>query len=561
MQSLTAPSIKFTPHVNVAQRKKFSEFIKNVKKNKISEVVVRPNHNDIIYIDDTEELNVTEYVPSNRLWEVLIDSSTDYTIENTSDLDFGNALGMFINIFFLFSILRMIRNRNIPPMMSENNIFKVENNINTRFDDVQGIDSSKNELEEIVNFLKDPTKYNEIGAEVPKGAILYGKPGTGKTLLARAIAGESSVPFIQCSGSSFVEMFVGLGAKRIRDLFDIAKRHSPCIIFIDEIDAIGKKRSNGFSMNDEREQAINQLLTEMDGFDDTSQVIVIAATNRVDVLDEALLRPGRFDRKIKVNLPDLKGREKIIDVHLKGKRFSDDLNVRDIASKTLGFTGADIKNLINEAAILAVSLNEKAITNFVVDETFQKIVVGSKIDTYISQDTRTRIARHEAGHALVGCILKDYDVLTMVSIIPRGGAGGVTFFQPRGDDIDMFTKNYLLSRVKVALGGFVAEEIFYGTENVSTGASNDLQQVDVTVHDMVCKYGFGKYGKLAKNDDMSEYMKYVIDQEIKSIVNDCYYEVKTMLYNRRSLLDDVTDMLMKNEVIEGKIIYDKLKSI
>lgn len=556
MQSLTAPSIKITPRVNVAQRKKFSEFIKNVKKNKISEVVVRPNHNDIIYIDDSEELNVTEYVPSNRLWEVLIDSSTDYTIENTSDLDFGYALGMFINIFFLFSILRMIRNRNIPNMMSENNIFNVENNINTRFDDVQGIDSSKNELEEIVNFLKDPAKYNEIGAEVPKGAILYGKPGTGKTLLARAIAGESSVPFIQCSGSSFVEMFVGLGAKRVRDLFDIAKRHSPCILFIDEIDAIGKKRSNGFSMNDEREQTINQLLTEMDGFDDTSQVIVIAATNRVDILDEALLRPGRFDRKIKVNLPDLKGREKIIDVHLKGKKFSNDLKIRDIASKTLGFTGADIKNLINEAAILAVSLNQNEITNYVVDETFQKIVVGSRMDTYISQETRMRIARHEAGHAIVGCACKDYDKLTMVSIIPRGDAGGVTFFQPRGDDVEMFTKHYLLSRVKVALGGFVAEEIFYGAENVSTGASSDLQQVSVLVKDMVCKYGFGKYGKLAKNDDMSEYMKYVIDQEIKSIVNDCYYEVKTMLCNRRSMLDDVTDMLMKDEVIEGKLIYD-----
>jgi cell division protease FtsH len=437
----------------------------------------------------------------------------------------------------------------------------VEDDIETRFEDVEGIDSAKEELSEIVDFLKFPLKYVVSGAKIPKGALLTGKPGTGKTLLARAIAGESSVPFIQCTGSSFVEMFVGVGAKRVRDVFDIARKNQPCIVFIDEIDAIGKKRSSGVTPgNDEREQTINQLLTEMDGFDNSSQVVVIAATNRVDILDEALLRPGRFDRKIQVNLPDVHGREKILAVHAKNKILSEDISLRDIARQTTGFSGADLANLLNEAAIRSVDVGQ--ITPEVMENAYQRVVVGARGSRIVSDRRKARVAYHEAGHAIIGALMPEYDEVRKVSIIPRGDAGGVTFFQPISDDVGMYTKQYLLSQIKVALGGHAAEEFAYGKSQVSTGATSDFTQVYIIARQMVTKCGFSEtIGKMNIDDAMiSTRSSYIVEKEMKDIVDKCYKEVLFLLESNKEKLEQLKDLLVEQEIVDGEDVYEIVTS-
>jgi cell division protease FtsH len=548
------------------QPKLFSQFIRGVKKNEVQDVLVQPNNRLVYYIDENDELSISNYASSETFWNTLIESDADVSIDfETSGISFGDITSIGFTLLLGFALLRMVfSGGGVNPFNMSEKPTEVENEITTRFDDVQGIDNAKDELQEIVGFLRDPTQYIVSGAKIPKGAILTGKPGTGKTLLARAIAGESSVPFIQCSGSSFVEMFVGVGAKRVRDVFEMARKVQPCIVFIDEIDAIGKKRSmNGFAANDEREQTINQLLTEMDGFDNDTQIVVIAATNRVDILDDALLRPGRFDRKIQVSLPDVYGREKILQVHSKNKNLSPEVSLMDTARQTTGFSGADLENLMNECAIRSVKEGTNIITPSIIEDMYQRVVVGAKGGTPMSDERKKRVAYHEGGHAIVGVLMPEYDEVRKVSIIPRGDAGGVTFFQPTSDERGMYTKEYLLSEIKVALGGHAAEELMYGKENVTTGATSDFAQVYSIAREMVMTYGMSEaIGKINVQDNsLSQQTSYLADLEVHRITDECYAEVMDILSTHKGQLEALKDILIRDEIINGKVVYDMIKNV
>ena len=543
----------------------YSDFIKGVKKNEIVKAEINPQ-SDIVYFEEKNgTVGTSYYTPSEDFWKTMSESQVDFDLVRTP---IGGSFNDFVSFMFItigfFAIFRMFSGGGQSAFSMMKNDIDVESQITTRFEDVQGIDSAKDELEEIVDFLKQPEKYFGTGAKIPKGALLTGKPGTGKTLLARAIAGESSVPFIQCSGSSFVEMFVGVGAKRVREVFEIARENEPCIIFIDEIDAIGKKRSmNGFASNDEREQTINQLLTEMDGFDNTSQIVVIGATNRIDILDDALLRPGRFDRKIQVSLPDVHGREEILKVHAKDKMLSVDVSLRDLAKQTTGFSGADLANVMNECAIRAVRDGKSGmITPDIVEDVYQRIVVGAKGNRSVSGARKARVAYHEAGHAIIGVLMREYDEVRKVSILPRGDAGGVTYFQPSTDDIGMYTKDYLLSQIKVALGGHAAEEIVYGRDHVTTGASSDFQQTFNIAREMVTTYGMSEtIGKMNINPDLiSPVTANHIDIEIHDIVESCYTEVKELLNTYRVKLEHLKEILVEEEIVDGSVVYEMIAS-
>ena len=543
----------------------YSDFIKGVKKNEIVKAEINPQ-SDIVYFEEKNgTVGTSYYTPSEDFWKTMSESQVDFDLVRTP---IGGSFNDFVSFMFItigfFAIFRMFSGGGQSAFSMMKNDIDVESQITTRFEDVQGIDSAKDELEEIVDFLKQPEKYFGTGAKIPKGALLTGKPGTGKTLLARAIAGESSVPFIQCSGSSFVEMFVGVGAKRVREVFEIARENEPCIIFIDEIDAIGKKRSmNGFASNDEREQTINQLLTEMDGFDNTSQIVVIGATNRIDILDDALLRPGRFDRKIQVSLPDVHGREEILKVHAKDKMLSVDVSLRDLAKQTTGFSGADLANVMNECAIRAVRDGKSGmITPDIVEDVYQRIVVGAKGNRSVSGARKARVAYHEAGHAIIGVLMREYDEVRKVSILPRGDAGGVTYFQPSTDDIGMYTKDYLLSQIKVALGGHAAEEIVYGRDHVTTGASSDFQQTFNIAREMVTTYGMSEtIGKMNINPDLiSPVTANHIDVEIHDIVENCYTEVKELLNTYRVKLEHLKEILVEEEIVDGSVVYEMIAS-
>ena len=545
---------------NSDKSKSYSSFVRGVKKNKIKEVQLYPRHKLIRYNDDNGESSSTSYESSNQFWKVMESSKTEVNVMPSSytknDVPLFITIGMFV-LFFRFLTSDLVKG-----LFNKNATFIIETNISTRFSDVQGIDNAKSELEEIVDFLREPDTFLGTGARIPKGALLTGAPGTGKTLLARAIAGESSVPFIQCSGSSFVELYVGLGAKRVRELFELARKKQPCIVFIDEIDAIGKKRSiNNVSMSDEREQTINQLLIEMDGFNNETDIVVIAATNRIDILDEALLRPGRFDRKIQVALPDVSGREAILKVHCKNKKLDNDVNIYDIAKQTTGFTGADLENFMNECAIRSVrdTLHD-TITNQIIENVYQRLIFGLK-GSQFSETKKTRIAYHEAGHAIIGVLMKEYDIVRKVSILPRGQTAGVTYFQPLPEDIGVYTKEYLLSRIKVALGGHAAEEIVYGKDKVTTGASNDFEQTYRIAREMIITYGMSDtIGKININPElMSSHMSKCVDNEIRSITDSCYYEVMHLLRKRRTELDALKNILVYKEIIDGSVVYDIIK--
>ena len=546
---------------NSDKSKSYSSFVRGVKKNKIKEVQLYPRHKLIRYKDDNGESSSTSYESSNQFWKVMESSKTEVNVMPSSytknDVPLFITIGMFV-LFFRFLTSDLVKG-----LFNKNATFIIETNISTRFSDVQGIDNAKSELEEIVDFLREPDTFLGTGARIPKGALLTGEPGTGKTLLARAIAGESSVPFIQCSGSSFVELYVGLGAKRVREVFELARKKQPCIVFIDEIDAIGKKRSiNNVSMSDEREQTINQLLIEMDGFNNETDIVVIAATNRIDILDEALLRPGRFDRKIQVALPDVSGREAILKVHCKNKKLDNDVNIYDIAKQTTGFTGADLENFMNECAIRSVrdTLHD-TITNQIIENVYQRLIFGLK-GSQFSESKKTRIAYHEAGHAIIGVLMKDYDTVRKVSILPRGQTAGVTYFQPLPEDIGVYTKEYLLSRIKVALGGHAAEEIVYGKDKVTTGASNDFEQTYRIAREMIITYGMSDtIGKININPElMSSHMSKCVDNEIRSITDSCYYEVIHLLRKHRNCLDKLKNMLVENEIVDGSVVYEIILS-
>ena len=547
---------------NPDKSKSYSSFVRGVKKNKIKEVQLYPKYNIVRYKDEDGVYSSTSYISSSELWKVMESSKTEVNVVPVKHVT--NSVPVFITVIIFGLLFRLFMSSDsVKGLFNKNATFNIETDILTRFSDVQGIDNAKGELEEIVDFLKDPDMFLGTGARMPKGALLTGKPGTGKTLLARAIAGESSVPFIQCSGSSFVELYVGLGAKRVRELFELARKIQPCIVFIDEIDAIGKKRSiNNVSISDEREQTINQLLTEMDGFNNETNIVVIAATNRMDILDEALLRPGRFDRKIQVALPNVSGREAILKVHCKDKKLDDEVNIRDIAKQTTGFTGADLENFMNECAIRSVrdTLHD-TITNQIIENVYQRLIYGLK-GIQFSESKKTRIAYHEAGHAIIGVLMKDYDTLRKVSILPRGQTAGVTYFQPLPEDIGVYTKEYLLSRIKVALGGHAAEEIVYGREHVTTGSSNDFEQTYRIAREMVITYGMSDIvGKInIKPEFMSHNMSKHVDEEVRAIIDSCYYEVIHLLKKYRNCLDKLKSMLVENEIVDGSVVYEMILS-
>nr|AOM64645.1 cell division protein [Riquetophycus sp.] len=446
-------------------------------------------------------------------------------------------------------------------------LFQMEAKTGVVFDDVAGIDEAKEEFEEVVTFLKQPERFTAVGAKIPKGVLLIGPPGTGKTLLAKAIAGEANVPFFSISGSEFVEMFVGVGASRVRDLFKKAKENAPCIVFIDEIDAVGRQRGTGVGGgNDEREQTLNQLLTEMDGFEGNTGIIVIAATNRADILDIALLRPGRFDRQVAVEVPDFKGRLAILNVHARNKKINSSVSLSTIARRTPGFSGADLANLLNEAAILTARRRKDTITLNEIDASIDRVVAGMEGTPLIDSKSKRLIAYHEIGHAIVGTLLKDHDPVQKVTLIPRGQARGLTWFTP-GEDQSLISRSQIKSRIMGALGGRAAEEVVFGDAEVTTGASNDLQQVTSMARQMVTRFGMSNIGPLsleneesnpflgrgmAGQSDYSDEIAIKIDRQIQSIVNECHQNTIKIIEDNRVVIDRLVDLLIEKETIDGE---------
>nr|YP_010517095.1 cell division protein [Haslea karadagensis]UXN44877.1 cell division protein [Haslea karadagensis]UXN45138.1 cell division protein [Haslea karadagensis] len=429
------------------------------------------------------------------------------------------------------------------------------------FDDIAGIDEAKAEFEEIVSFLKEPERYTLVGAKIPKGVLLVGPPGTGKTLLAKAIANEANVPFYSVAGSEFVEMFIGIGAARIRDLFKKASENTPCIVFIDEIDAVGRERGAGIGGgNDEREQTLNQLLTEMDGFKENKGVIVVGATNRVDILDAALLRPGRFDRQITVGLPDRLGRIGILKVHARNKPFDESVSLVQLANRTPGFSGADIANLLNEAAILATRYKKSTITKNEVNEAADRIIGGIAGNTMEDTKNKKLIAYHEVGHAIIGSVLENHDEVEKITLIPRGGAKGLTWFAPEEDQM-LLSRSQLLARIITTLGGRVTEQVVFGNPEITTGASNDLQQVTSIARQMVTRYGMSNIGPIALEDDNNEQMFLGgeandaiadrIDAEVCKIINHCEQIATEIILDNRVIIDLAVEKLLDSETIDG----------
>ncbi|WP_107670681.1 ATP-dependent zinc metalloprotease FtsH [Cyanothece sp. BG0011] len=435
--------------------------------------------------------------------------------------------------------------------------FQMEAKTGISFTDVAGIDEAKEELQEVVTFLKEPEKFTAIGAKIPKGVLLIGPPGTGKTLLAKAVAGEAGVPFFSISGSEFVEMFVGVGASRVRDLFKKAKENAPCLIFIDEIDAVGRQRGVGYGGgNDEREQTLNQLLTEMDGFEGNTGIIVIAATNRPDVLDKALMRPGRFDRQVMVDYPDLKGRQGILDVHARDKKIDEAVSLEAIARRTPGFTGADLSNLLNEAAIFTARRRKEAITMAEINDAIDRVVAGMEGTPLVDSKSKRLIAYHEIGHALVATVMTGHDPVEKVTLIPRGQAKGLTWFTP-DEDSGLVTRNQLLARIAGLLGGRSAEEVIFGEDEVTTGAGNDIEKVTYLARQMVTRFGMSELGLLAlEEDDQDNYAAFdeiatKVDTQINLIVEKCHQKAQTIIRENRAMVDRLVDILIDQETIEG----------
>ncbi len=516
----------------------------------------------------------------------LLDQNTELINKlKEKNVDFGEvssagnraAVGLLINLMWILPLvalmllfLRRSANASNQAMSfgKSRARFQMEAKTGVTFNDVAGVKEAKEELEEVVTFLKLPEKFTAVGAKIPKGVLLVGPPGTGKTLLAKAIAGEAGVPFFSMSGSEFVEMFVGVGASRVRDLFKKAKDNAPCLIFIDEIDAVGRQRGAGIGGgNDEREQTLNQLLTEMDGFEGNTGIIIIAATNRPDVLDSALLRPGRFDRQVIVDVPDLKGRQEILTVHAQNKKIDPSVSLEAIARRTPGFTGADLANLLNEAAILTARRRKEAVTDLEVDNAIDRVVAGMEGTALVDSKNKRLIAYHEVGHALVGTLVKDHDPVQKVTLIPRGQALGLTWFTPN-EEQGLISRSQILARIAATLGGRAAEEIVFGKAEVTTGAGNDLQQVTSLARQMVTKFGMSDLGPVSlenQNNDVflgrdwgnkSEYSEDIaakIDAAVREIVNRCYIQAKEIIQENRLILERAVNLLIEQETIEGDL--------
>lgn len=487
---------------------------------------------------------------------------------------------VFPLVLIVFIVLLFRRSNNMPggPGQAMNfgkskARFQMEAATGVTFNEVAGVEEAKAEFKEVVSFLKRPERFTAVGAKIPKGVLLVGPPGTGKTLLAKAIAGEAGVPFFSISGSEFVEMFVGVGASRVRDLFKKAKENSPCIIFIDEIDAVGRQRGTGIGGgNDEREQTLNQLLTEMDGFQGNTGVIIIAATNRVDVLDSALLRPGRFDRQVTVDVPDVRGRLEILNVHARNKKLADEVSLEIIARRTPGFSGADLANLLNESAILTARRRKERTSVSEIDAAIDRVIAGMEGIPLTDNKTKRLVAYHEVGHAVVGTLLPNHDKVQKVTLIPRGQAKGLTWFTP-SDDQSLISRSQILAKIMGALGGRAAEEVVFGYPEVTTGAGNDLQQVTSMARQMVTRFGMSSIGPLALESQgtdpflgrsmgasTSEYSEDVasrIDLQVRSIIQHCHVEAIMIIKENRVVIDKLVDILIEKETIDG----DEFRSI
>lgn len=565
---------------------KYSQLIEEVQNNKVETVKLSADRTKaLVTAQDGKQVLVN--LPNDpQLINILADKGVDISVLPQSDDSFWvRALSsLFFPVLLLVGLFFLLRRAQSGPGSQAMNFGKskarvqMEPQTQVTFGDVAGIEQAKLELNEVVDFLKNADRFTAIGAKIPKGVLLVGPPGTGKTLLARAVAGEAGVPFFSISGSEFVEMFVGVGASRVRDLFEQAKTNAPCIVFIDEIDAVGRQRGAGLGGgNDEREQTLNQLLTEMDGFEGNTGIIIIAATNRPDVLDSALLRPGRFDRQVVVDRPDYAGRLEILNVHARGKTLAKDVDLEKIARRTPGFTGADLSNLLNEAAILAARRSLTEISMDEVNDAIDRVLAGpEKKDRVMSEKRKTLVAYHEAGHALVGALMPDYDPVQKISIIPRGRAGGLTWFTPSEDRMDsgLYSRSYLQNQMAVALGGRLAEEIIFGEEEVTTGASNDLQQVARVARQMVTRFGMSDrlgpvalgrqsgnmfLGRdIASDRDFSDTTAAAIDDEVRKLVDEAYRRAKDVLVGNRHVLDKLAEMLVEKETVDAEELQEVL---
>ena len=566
---------------------RYSEFVEAVQDNQVSRVLISPDQGTAQVVESDGRRAEVNLAPDKDLLKLLTEHNVDIAVQPTRQASaWQQAAGSLIfpllllgGLFFLFRRAQGGSGGN-PAMSFGKSKARVQMEPSTQvtFSDVAGIEGAKLELTEVVDFLKNPDRFTAVGAKIPKGVLLVGAPGTGKTLLAKAVAGEAAVPFFSISGSEFVEMFVGVGASRVRDLFEQAKKNAPCIVFIDEIDAVGRQRGAGLGGgNDEREQTLNQLLTEMDGFEGNTGIIIVAATNRPDVLDAALLRPGRFDRQVVVERPDYTGRLQILKVHARDKTLAKDVDLDKVARRTPGFTGADLANLLNEAAILAARRELTEVSNDEISDAIERVMAGpEKKDRVISDRRKRLVAYHEAGHALVGALMPDYDTVQKISIIPRGQAGGLTFFTPSEERMEsgLYSRAYLQNQMAVALGGRVAEEIVYGEDEVTTGASNDLQQVAQVARQMVTRFGMSdKLGPvalgrsqggmflgrdIAAERDFSEDTAAIIDAEVSDLVDVAYKRATKVLVDNRSILDELSDMLVEKETVDAEDLQELL---
>ena len=570
---------------NIANQKvnviDYQQFLASASENKIKEIVVVPYTRSSLYqIEGTMEgyaENETFVLKMPLAEEVItellnLQKQYNFKLDTIADPGSNTILLFVVNIlptviligFAFFFISKQMGGANKSMDFGKSRAHLSENNKKVTFKQVAGLTEEKQEVAELIDFLKSPAKFQKMGARIPKGVLLVGPPGTGKTLLARAVAGEANVPFFYISGSEFVELFVGVGASRVRDMFKQAKQSAQCLIFIDEIDAVGRQRGAGLGGgHDEREQTLNQLLTEMDGFGANEGIIIIAATNRPDVLDPALLRPGRFDRQVQVNLPDAKGREEILKVHAENKIFSKNVNLENIASRTVGFSGADLENLLNEAALLTVRRNKKCITMAELDEAQDRVLMGpAKVSKKYTENDKKLVAYHESGHAVLGIKLDGANDVQKITIIPRGYAGGYTMMQPKEERFTS-TRKELIERITGLLGGRVAEELVFG--EITTGAHNDFQQATKIARAMVTEYGMSSLGpiQLESNDEGSVFLgrdynkirnfssqvAYEIDQEMRKIIDECYKNAVKIIKENRKLLDLIAEVLIERETI------------
>ncbi|WP_436836077.1 ATP-dependent zinc metalloprotease FtsH [Laspinema palackyanum] len=578
---LTNPAIAQTEAAALS----YSELLQKIEAGEVQRVAVDPAQSvaRVKLLQGDQEYTVPLFDRHPELFErIRLQNQAAETIQldvqPTSDPSaaFGMAANLLL-ILLLIGGLMMIVKRSAQAGNQAMSFgkskarFQMEAKTGVMFDDVAGIEEAKEELQEVVTFLKKPERFTAIGAKIPKGVLLIGPPGTGKTLLAKAIAGEAGVPFFSISGSEFVEMFVGVGASRVRDLFKKAKENSPCIVFIDEIDAVGRQRGAGIGGgNDEREQTLNQLLTEMDGFEGNSGIIIIAATNRPDVLDQALLRPGRFDRQVMVDLPSYNGRLGILQVHARNKKLAPEVAIEAIARRTPGFSGADLANLLNEAAILTARRRKEEIGALEIDDAIDRITIGLQLTPLLDSKKKRLIAYHEIGHALLMTLLENSDPLNKVTIIPRsGGIGGFAqqSFNEEMIDSGLYTRAWLIDRITITLGGRAAEQEVFGDTEITIGASNDIRVVADLAREMVTRYGMSALGPLAletqnaevflgrdlgSKADYSEEVASKVDRQVREIAFDCYEKARVILRQHRQLLDRLVDMLLEEETIEGE---------